>query len=138
MESRRGWVQSQARDRSRIREGEVSDGLGHKLRSSAEVRVAELLIGSDIEFVHERRTEAHRNAFYPDFSLKRSTKIVEVVGHVADRYWNRTTRKLRLLTEADRSLSGRNYNYLRIVGRKLRGTPRIALFSPYQEAELVQ
>jgi hypothetical protein len=49
----------------------LSDSKGHRLRSSSEVRVAELLIKSDIEFVYERRTEANGHAFYPDFSLSR-------------------------------------------------------------------
>ena len=116
-----------------------SDSLGHKLRSSAEVRVAELLIRSGTEFVYERRTEAYGHAFYPDFTLRCNTKIVEVVGYAGDRYWNHTARKLRLLTEADYSLEiAVITTYLKIVERKLKGIPRITIFSPYQEAELVQ
>jgi predicted nuclease of restriction endonuclease-like RecB superfamily len=97
----------------------LSDSKGHRLRSSSEVRVAELLIKSDIEFVYERRTEANGHAFYPDFSLVDcGTKIIEVVGYAGDRYWNHTARKLRLLTEADGSLEVAVITtYLRIVGR---------------------
>ena len=113
-----------------------SDSLGHRLRSSSEVQVAELLIKSGIEFVYERRTEAHGHAFYPDFSLNCGAKIIEVVGYAGDRYWNHTARKLRLLTDADGSLEVAVITtYLRIVERKLRGIPRITIFSPYQEAE---
>lgn len=116
-----------------------SDSLGHKLRSSAEVRVAELLIRSGEEFVYEQMTEAHGHAFYPDFSLNSNTKIIEVVGYAGDRYWNHTARKLRLLTEAYSSLEVAVVTtYLRIVERKLKGIPRITIFSPYQEVELVQ
>jgi hypothetical protein len=116
----------------------LSDSLGHRLRSSSEVRVAELLIKSDIKFVYERRTEANGHAFYPDFSLDCGTKIIEVVGYAGDRYWNHTARKLRLLAEADSSLEVAVITtYLKIVERKLKGIPRITIFSPYQEAEIV-
>jgi len=75
-----------------------SDSLGNKHRSSGEVKVAELLIRSHVEFVVEPRVEVNEHAFYPDFSLNKGAKIIEVVGYAGDRYGNRTARKLQLLT----------------------------------------
>jgi predicted nuclease of restriction endonuclease-like RecB superfamily len=116
-----------------------SDSLGNRHRSPGEVKVAELLIRSGIEFVVEPRVEVKEHAFYPDFSLDDGSKIIEVVGYAGDRYWNRTARKLQLLTEADSSLRVAVITtYLRIVERKLRGIPRVTIFSPYQEVELVR
>jgi len=116
-----------------------SDSRGHRLRSSAEVRVAELLIQSNLEFVYEPRVEARGHAFYPDFSLAEGRRIVEVVGYSGDRYWDHTARKLRIIMEAYPLLEVAVITtYLRIVGRKLRGVPRVTIFSPYQGAEIVQ
>jgi predicted nuclease of restriction endonuclease-like RecB superfamily len=116
-----------------------SDSLGNKHRSSGEVKVAELLIRSQIEFAVEPRVEVKDHAFYPDFSLNNGAKIIEVVGYAGDRYWNRTARKLALLTQTDSSLRVAVVTtYVRIVERKLRGIPRVTIFSPYQEVELVR
>jgi len=115
------------------------DSLGNHLRSSSEVRIAELLIKSNVEFTIEPRFEVDGHAFYPDFSLNNSHKIIEVVGYAGDRYWNRTAHKIRLLTEANSLLQiAAVTTYLKIVERKLRGIPRVTIFSPYQEVELVQ
>jgi predicted nuclease of restriction endonuclease-like RecB superfamily len=116
-----------------------SDSQGHKLRSSAEVRIAELLIRSNLKFVYEPRIEVRDHAYYPDFVLSDCNKIVEVMGYAGDRYWNHSAEKVRLLSEADSSLKVAIITtYLRIVKRKLEGIPRIIILSPYQEAELVQ
>jgi len=115
------------------------DSHGNRLRSSLELRVAELLIRSNIGFVVEPRVEAYGHAFYPDFSLNGFSKIIEVVGYAGDRYWNHTAHKLKLLTEAYPSLQvAAITTYLRIVTRKLVGIPRVTVFSPYQEVAIAQ
>lgn len=45
------------------------DSMGNKLRSLAELRMAELLIKSRIAFVVEPRIEVKDHAFYPDFQV---------------------------------------------------------------------
>lgn len=117
-----------------------SDSLGHRLRSSSEVRVAELLIRSGVGFIVEPRLEIEDHAFYPDFALnENNSKLIEVVGYAGDRYWNHTARKLRLIVDANSSMEiAVVTSYLKIVRRKLLGIPRVTIFSPYQEAELVQ
>jgi predicted nuclease of restriction endonuclease-like RecB superfamily len=116
-----------------------SDGLGNKLRSLGEVRVAEILIRAGVGFVVEPRIKAGAHAFYPDFSLDEQSRFIEVVGYVGDEYWNRTARKLRLLVDSHPSLEVAVVTtYLRILERKLRGIPRVTIFSPYQEVELVR
>ena len=103
-----------------------SDSLGHKLRSLQEVRMAELLIKSGVEFVVEPKIEAKGHGFYPDFSLKNGPRFIEVVGYIGDRYWDHTALKLRLLVDSDPSLEiAVVTTYLRILERKLRGIPRV-------------
>jgi len=103
------------------------------------VSIAELLIRSKVEFTVEPRLEVGGHAFYPDFSLNRGHKIIEVVGYAGDRYWNRTAYKIQLLTEAYTSLQiAAVTTYLRIVARKLGDMPRVTIFSPYQEAEIIR
>jgi hypothetical protein len=138
------WNLGEAGFKRRLETGHISvrarfsDSLGHKLRSSAEVRTAELLIRSDVRFSYEPRIEVHGHAFYPDFVLSDHSKILEVMGYAGDRYWNHAARKLRLLTESNASLEiAVITSYLRIVRRKLEGIPRVEIFSPYQEAEIV-
>jgi predicted nuclease of restriction endonuclease-like RecB superfamily len=112
--------------------------MGHKLRSSAEVRTAELLIRSGVRFVYEPRMEAGGHAFYPDFALYNHPRFIEVMGYAGDRYWNHAAKKLTLLTDSNPSLEDAVVtSYLRIVRRKLKGIPTVEIFSPYQEVELV-
>ena len=115
-----------------------TDSSAIRLRSSLEVRIAELLIQSNVRFVVEPRVEVEDHAFYPDFSLDRGTRIIEVVGHAGDRYWNRTAFKLSLLKSDSFLQIAVITTYLRIVRRKLEEIPRITIFSPYQEAEIVR
>jgi len=115
------------------------DSLGNHLRSSSEVRIAELLIKSNVEFTIEPRFEVAGHAFYPDFSLNNCHKIIEVVGYAGDRYWNHTAHRIQLIAEANSTLQiAVVTTYLKIVERKLNGVPRVTMFSPYQEAEIVQ
>ena len=115
-----------------------SDSLGHKLRSSKEVRIAELLIRSNIRFEYEPRLEARGHAFYPDFALN-NNRVIEVVGYAGDRYWDRTARKLALLvSEYDSMQVAVVTSYGRIIERRIEGLPRISVFTLYQEAELVR
>lgn len=116
-----------------------TDILGNKLRSSMEVMVANLLIRSHIKFEYERRIEVPDHAFYPDFTLTHGKKIIEVAGYAGDRYWEHTARKLRMLVESDYDLEVCVITtYIRIVTRRFAGIPRLCIFSPYQEAEIVQ
>jgi len=138
------WNLGEAGFKRRLETGHISvrarfsDSLGHKLRSSAEVRIAELLIRSNVRFVYEPRMEVDGHAFYPDFVLCDHPKIVEVMGYAGDRYWNHAAKKLRLIAESNASLEiAVITSYLRIVRRKLEGIPRVEIFSPYQEAEIV-
>jgi hypothetical protein len=94
---------------------------------------------SNVEFVYERRIEARGHAFYPDFSLNGSRKIIEVFGYAGDRYWNHAARKLRLITETYPAIEVAVITtYLRIVERKLMGISRVTIFSPYQEVEIIR
>ena len=83
--------------------------------------------------------EVNGHAFYPDFILSGHLKIVEVMGYSGDRYWNRTALKIRMLVGSNAALEiAVITTYLRIVRRKLEGIPRVDIFSPYQEAEIVR
>jgi predicted nuclease of restriction endonuclease-like RecB superfamily len=139
------WNLGEAGFKRRLEKGHISvrarfrDSLGHRLRSSLEVSIAELLIKSKVEFMVEPRVEVGGHAFYPDFSLNRGQKLIEVVGYAGDRYWNRTAYKIQLITEAHTSLQTAVVTtYLRIVTKRLRHIPRVTIFSPYQEAEIVR
>lgn len=116
-----------------------TDAFGNQLRNSGELRVAELLTSSKIEYVVEPRIEIYHHAFYPDFVLVNGTSIIEVAGFASEEYWDRTAEKIRMLIEANPCFRiAVVTSFVKIMKRRLSLTPRVTIFSPYQRDELIQ
>jgi hypothetical protein len=112
---------------------------GNLLRSSLELRVARSLYQRHLQYVVEPRVVVPGHAFYPDFGLAGGRKFVEVVGYAADWYWDKTADKIRLIVENYASVEVAVITpFLKIMVRRMKSVPRVALFSTYQLEELIQ
>lgn len=117
-----------------------TDSLGNRLRSSLELTIANVLADAKIHYLTEPRIEVGIHAYYPDFIVRgRQPRIIEVAGYAGDRYWDRTAEKIRRLVESDPKLRVAVVTtYLRIMKRRMTGTPRVTIFSPYEGEKLIQ
>ena len=85
-----------------------SDEFGNKFRSLLELKVANFLSSSGINYIVEPRLECGYHAYYPDFLIQgMKNKIIEVMGIGTEKYWKNVARKIGLLLK--------NYPQLRIA-----------------------
>ena len=115
------------------------DNDGNLLRSRLELQVANAFHRSNISYEVEPRLVVSGHAFYPDFRTNDGQVLVEVVGYTGDGYWNGTAKKVRLIIQ--------NYPKIRValitrflkqMEWRLKGTPRVAFFTPYELDRLSQ
>ena len=115
------------------------DSQGNVLRSTLELTVAHILEDNGIRYYVEPRFVIGDHAFYPDFILTGTQKIIEAVGYMGDRYWDGTARKVRLIIgqypEVHVAILT---SFGKTMAKRLIEVPRVRIFSPYQANQLVR
>lgn len=106
-----------------------TDRFGNKLRSSLELKIADLLSSEGIRYSVEPRLECGDHVYYPDFMIcGMKPKIVEVMGIGTDPYWRKATRKITLLIRKDPNLEAAIItSFFRAAKKNLDGIPRVSI-----------
>jgi len=115
------------------------DSEGNLLRSTLELRVAHILEDNGMRYSIEPRFVVADHAFYPDFLLAGTQRIIEAVGYIGDRYWDGTARKVDLIVKQYPEVHVAIVtSFLMTMAKRLIGIPRVRISSPYEAEQLVR